>query len=176
MTGENLHGMNVRDAREYILGFISTKKLCEKKLAALDLEFDKWKARERLALDKGEEVLAQGAQRQWREVDESRQKLQHEINELGRQIKSMIAQLPGLAARERTIDPDLLEQELLIAAGYMLGDEDKAASDRRFSAMEKEAAGEAALEKLKQKMSESAGNRVNAADGPGNGPDRKTHG
>jgi hypothetical protein len=57
-----------------------------------------------------------------------------------------------LAARQRSIDPDLLEQELLIAAGYLPGEEEKAQNDRLFSEMEKNAAADAALSELKVKM------------------------
>jgi hypothetical protein len=59
-----------------------------------------------------------------------------------------------LAARERSIDTDLLEQELLIANGRMPGDEEKARSERAFDKLETEAAAEAALAKLKAKMAE----------------------
>ena len=155
MTGENLYGMKVSDAREYILGFISTKKLSEKKIAALDLEAEKWKKREQLALERGEKTLALEAEREFQKVEDSRAVIRLEISELDGNIKSMIAQLPGLAARERNVDPDILEQELLMAAGYMPGDEEKATVDRRFAAMEKEAAAESALEELKRKMNET---------------------
>jgi hypothetical protein len=73
--------------------------------------------------------------------------------ELKSQIETMRSQLPGLAARERSIDPDLLEQELLISRGYLPGDEVKAETDRRVRDLEKNAALDAELEALKTKMS-----------------------
>jgi capsule polysaccharide export protein KpsE/RkpR len=71
-----------------------------------------------------------------------------EIAELKAQIQRMREQLPGLAARERSVDPDLLEQELRIALGEDLAGDDKADLDRRFEAAE----ADAALEALKAKM------------------------
>ena len=64
-------------------------------------------------------------------------------------IADMRRQLPGLAARERSVDPDLLEQELLMALGQT---EEEAATERAFKKLEKENAADAALEALKSKM------------------------
>jgi len=64
----------------------------------------------------------------------------------------MRRQLPILAAQTRSIDPDLLEQELLMAVGFLPGEEEKAKSERTFSQMEKEAAADDALLQLKAKM------------------------
>ena len=64
----------------------------------------------------------------------------------------MRAQIPALAARERNVDPDLLEQELLIAAGYNPWDEGVAGADRQFRDLEKEDGAEEALRALKAMM------------------------
>jgi hypothetical protein len=61
----------------------------------------------------------------------------------------MRGQLAGLAARERSIDPDLLEQELLIARGGTPGETPAPNLERRFAAAEADAALEALKAKLK---------------------------
>ena len=61
----------------------------------------------------------------------------------------MRRQLPGLAARERSVDPDLLEQELLMALGRS---SEEAAAEKAFQELEKEDSAEAALQVLKAKM------------------------
>jgi len=61
----------------------------------------------------------------------------------------MRRQLPGLAARERSIDPDLLEQELLMALGQT-GEE--AGTERAFQKLEKEKSADEALDALKARM------------------------
>ena len=67
----------------------------------------------------------------------------------------MRRQIPLLAARERSIDPDLLEQELLMAAGRLPGDEEKAQTEGRFRELEKNIAADTALEELKEKMAQN---------------------
>lgn len=79
-------------------------------------------------------------------------KLQAEAAELRSQIDIMQRQLPALKARERTVDPDLLEQELLMAAGRMPGDEAAAETERNLAKLEKEAQANAALEALKARL------------------------
>jgi hypothetical protein len=64
----------------------------------------------------------------------------------------MRTQLPGLAARERSIDPDLLEQELLISAGHLPGDGEKVKNERILRELQKDNDAETALAKLKAKM------------------------
>jgi phage shock protein A len=146
---DDLYGMKVEDAKAYITGHIATVKIMEKNREELNGELTMWESRVNLARSKGAlELAAQAAQ----EVDALRAKqasLDMEIVDLRNQIETMRRQLPGLAARERSIDPDLLEQELLIATGYLPGDEEKAAVDQKLKALEKDASTDAALEALK---------------------------
>jgi hypothetical protein len=57
-------------------------------------------------------------------------------------------QVAGLAARERSIDPDLLEQEMQIALGGTLGEDVQPDLEHQFQAAE----ADAALEVLKARM------------------------
>jgi phage shock protein A len=156
----DLNGMNAADAREYILQFISTLKLTEKRLEEAEAALTKWKGRVELARIKGALDLAAEAEEEAKKQETLRDDLQAETAELQSQIERMRKQLPGLAARERSIDPDLLEQELLIAAGRMPGEEKQAETDRLFSKLEKDQAADAALEALKAKLGQTPGSNL----------------
>jgi len=154
MDDANLVGMNPADAKEYLFNFITTLKLTEKQVQTLDDEISKWQSRIDLAASKGEAELALEAEKEKTRLLEKQAALKAESEELKRQINEMRHQLPLLASRERSIDPVLLEQELLIAAGFMPGDEEKVRAERQFKEMEKTQAADAALEELKAKMRE----------------------
>jgi phage shock protein A len=145
---ENLRGMGAADAKEYILHHITTLKLTERKHAELTGEHEKWLSRVHLARSRGTEDLALAAQGEADKLQAARDALAAEITDLKAHIQRMRDQLPGLAARERSVDPDLLEQELLIAMGGTPGEERKPDLERQFEATE----ADAALEALKAKM------------------------
>jgi len=155
MDDANISGMSPAGAKEYILNFFSTLKLTEKQIQNLDEEAAKWQSRIDLANSKNQTILAQEAAKEKNRILEKQAALTTEAQQLKQQIEEMRRQLPLLASRERSIDPDLLEQELLIAAGYMPGDEEKARTERQFKEMEKEQAIDTALEELKTKMQQS---------------------
>ena len=168
MEEYNLLGMSVAAAKEYILDFITTLKLTEKEIHSLEEEAVKWQGRVELARSRSAGDLLAEAERESEKINTRLASLRKEEGVLKERITAMRRQLPGLAARERSIDPDLLEQELLMALD---GDPDKAATDRRFAALEKEARAEVALEKLKRKMSDSA-----EPEAGSDGPERDFHG
>jgi phage shock protein A len=152
ISSDSLFGMDAAAAREYITGFISALKLTEKKLLELGEERKKWEDRAVLARSRGAGELAGEAEKEAGKVREREAALEGERGELEAQIARMKAQLPGLAARQRTVDPDLLEQELLMAAGYAPGDEEKAGTERALEKLGNEARADAALEALKARM------------------------
>jgi hypothetical protein len=145
---EDLRGMGVADAKDYIFHYITTLKLTEKRHEELLAEHEKWLSRIALARSKGSEDLVQAARGEADKLQAALDGLAAEITDLKARIQRMRDQLAGLAARERSIDPDLLEQELIIAMGGVPGEEDKAALDRQFEAVETDAA----LQALKTKM------------------------
>ena len=145
-------GMDKKSVKEYIFGFISTLKITEKQLRDLNNELTKWENRCELAKTKGAQELATEAEKEVEIIRNKQQQFIIEINELKSQINKMLKQLPLLAAKERSIDVNLLEQDILIALGYLPGDENKVHNDRLFSKLEKEASAEAALLELKAKM------------------------
>jgi phage shock protein A len=146
---EDLSGMGAADAKEYIFHYITTLKLTEKKHGELNGEYEKWIARVNLAKSRGAEDLAVAAQGEADKIQVERDAIEAEIAALKAQIQRMRGQLPGLAARERSIDPDLLEQELLMALGYTPGEENKPELERQFKKAEADAAQEALKAKLK---------------------------
>jgi phage shock protein A len=149
---DDLGGMTPSAAKEYLAGFISTLKLTEKEIAALAAEWSKWNSRVERAAAQGRNDLALEAGAEAERIKSKQARLLAEACTLQSQVDHMRRQLPLLAARERSIDPDLLEQELLIAAGRMPGDAEKARAGRMLDGIEREAAADAALAELKAKM------------------------
>jgi phage shock protein A len=149
---DNLYGMTPAAAREYLAAHAATRLLNEKKLAELETAVKKWTDRAALARSKGVADLAEAADAEAARAAAERDKLAAETRDLADQIERMRRQLPGLAARERGVDPDLLEQELLIAAGRNPGDEAAAAAERQLGDLEKHAAADAELAALKARL------------------------
>ena len=148
----NLAGMSAAAAKEYILGFITTLKLTEKEIRSLEDEAAKWKGRVDLARLHNRNELLLEAEKESERINSRLAGLREEERTLRERINAMRRQLPGLAARERSIDPDILEQELLMALGRT---EEEAATERAFKKLEKDSAADAALEKLKNKMNQT---------------------
>ena len=145
----NLFGMSAAAAKEYLFGFVATLKLAEKELLSLEEETAKWKGRADLARSKEMADLAAQAEKEADSINTRLDTVREEAQTLKGQIDSMRRQLPGLAARERSIDPDLLEQELLMALGQT---EEQVKTEKAFRELEKENTADAALEALKAKM------------------------
>ena len=148
-----LDGMSASAAKEYIFSLITTLKLTEKEIHSLEENAAKWKSRVELARSSGKNDLAFEAEKEAERVDKKIAGLCEEKKSLKNQIEEIRRQLPGLAARERSINPDLLEQELLMALGKT-GDE--AETEKAFEKLEKDASADAALQALKDKLKGSA--------------------
>ncbi len=160
MEQDNLSGMNINDAKEYIVHHLITFKMNQKKIDELQEEIGKWTARVALAKSKGADDLVNEAERKANQLRSGYEILKTETDDLKNAIDNMRRQLPVLASRERSIDADLLEQELLIAAGYNPGDEKKVGLNRKFADLEKDASADAALEALKKKMQNDNGDNT----------------
>ena len=114
----NLSGMSAAAAKQYILGFVTSSKLTEKKIRSLEEEAAKWKGRVELARSRGMDDLAAEAEREAAGINAKLAGLREEALALRERIAVMRSQLPGLAARERSVDADILERELLMLLGY----------------------------------------------------------
>ena len=145
----DLTGMSVTEAKEYLLNLTTTMKLTEKELNALMEETAKWKNRVELARSKGMEDILAEAEKEIEKIGIRMISLGEEILSYKNGVEAIKRQIPGLAARERSVDPDLLEQELLMALNQT---EEEAATEKAFKKLEKENAADAALEALKTKM------------------------
>jgi len=148
-TSTNLAGMSAAAAKEYIFGFAATLKMTEKEIRSLEEDAAKWQGRADLAHSRGIAGLAAEAEKETAKAAARLDTLREEERALKSQIDSMRQQLPGLAARERSIDADILEQELLMALGQS-GEEAK--TERAFRELEQKDAADAALQALKARM------------------------
>ena len=148
---ENIPAMSMVEVKEQILALISTLKLTEKEIRFLEDEAAKWKNRIDLARSRGADELLAEAEREADRVNAKLAGLREEERALRDSIGAIQRQLPGLAARERSVDPDILEQELLMALGRTGEDVE---TERAFRKLENESAASAALDALKNKMKE----------------------
>lgn len=113
----DLAGMAPDAAKGYIAAHITDLHLLKKRIEERKAELDSWKSRAELAASKGVQDLEAAARAQAEKLAEALAPLLAEAQALGRDIETMKAQLPGLAARERRVDPDLLLAELQMATG-----------------------------------------------------------
>ena len=146
---DDLFGMTAEAGKEYVFHHISTLKMTEKELQSLSEEYAKWTNRAKLAEAQGKADLAEEAQGEAARIYARMEALAGEAEELKAMIERMRRQLPGLAARERSVDPDVLEQEFQLLLGKSL---EEMQQEKNFAALEADAAASAALEALKAKM------------------------
>jgi len=103
--------MSAAAAKDYIFALIAALKLTEKEINSLKEDAAKWKGRVALARSAGKDDLASEAEREAGKAEEKLASLLEEKKTLEDQIEAARRKLPGLAARERSIDP---EEVLLI--------------------------------------------------------------
>ena len=149
---DSIDGLDSASAKEYVMGLLSALKLTEKEINNLRAEKAKWDRRVSLAQEHGKDDLCREALNERDRINVRITNLEAEAAELKASVKKTQSQLHLLPAKERSVDPDLLEQELLILSGRMPGDEKEAEQDRTFAKLEKESAADAALEALKTRM------------------------
>ena len=149
MNENDLSGMKANEAKDFIMGVITTLKLTEKQIHSLEDEEAKWRSRVDMARSRGMDELEREAGREVEAISTKLAGLREEALSFKNSIAEMRRQLPGLAARERSIDPDLLEQELLMVLGQT---EEENETEKAFRKLEKEGEADTALEALKAKM------------------------
>lgn len=154
---EDLTGMTAQEAKEYVAAHVATLVLTRKKIAEGEALVATWERRAGLASQRGDGELAAAATAEQERGAIELERLRAEERDLVAAVERMRRNLPGVAARERSVDPDLLEQELAMAAGHMPGDEAEAATERAATALERDAAAEDALAALKAKMGLAGG-------------------
>jgi phage shock protein A len=149
---DDLSGMDTQSAKEYVLSYITTFKLTRKKMEELGEELSAWNARSDLARSKGEDALALQAESEADRIRNRQAELSGEAAALQSSIEKMLRQLPDInrqASMVPTVDPVLLEQELLMALST---DEETAKTERALQELERNTAAEAELARLKERM------------------------
>ncbi|MDR3131308.1 MAG: chromosome partitioning protein [Treponema sp.] len=130
---DDLAGMSEAEAKEYIFHHITALKLAEKARESSAAELDKWEKRAELARGLGKPDLAGEAEKEAARIKAKIDGLSAEIDGLKAVIsslKSKAAVSGTIAARERLVDPDLLEQELLILLGKTFNSETDSEADQ----------------------------------------------
>ncbi|MDR2743317.1 MAG: PspA/IM30 family protein [Treponema sp.] len=133
---DDLSGMSAAGAKEYIFHHVTTLKLTEKAREGLLADLYKWENRAELARSRDAPDLAAEAEKEAGRIRAKVDGLAAEIADLEAKIEKMRRELPALAARERSVDPYLLEQELLIILGKNPGDEPAAGAGGDFKDLE----------------------------------------
>ncbi len=161
MSGEldELAGLDLESAREYIFAHAVDLKRLEKEIAAARSEAELWKSRVELARSKGRSELESAAETRIAETEAGIATLESERAELAAKLSRLREQLPLLRARERSIDPDRLLAELQLMTGELLGGENDAAAaaERDLAELEADQTAESELAELKRKAAEDGG-------------------
>jgi hypothetical protein len=167
MDYENLSGLDLASAKEYIFAYAVDVKRLDKSIADAGAELERWKGRVALAEGKlaaGDASMATLAQAARARVEEEAAKvasLEAERADLRAKVIRMREQLPMIKARERSIDPDLLLAELQLMTGELLGEgaegRSAAATEADFAKLETEAKADSELDALKRRAAEGDG-------------------
>lgn len=152
LSTNDLGDMDTAQAREYVAAHISSLKLNQKKLFELKEEIKKWTERQRLAQAAADNELSAAAEIKLNNLHESHAALEAETAELHTLTEKLKKQLSTAGIRLRSVDPDLLLQELIIASGGMPGSEDELAAKQEQEKAFSQHEADARLAELKQKM------------------------
>lgn len=160
----DLTGLDLAQAKEYILAFAIEAKRLEKEAAALGQELRLWESRITLAEGKSMPELAAAARSKTAEIEGKIATLEAERSDIRSKVEAMRLRLPAIRAAERSVDPDRLLAELQLMTGELLGDAttgdageglSAAAVNGEFAKLEAGAKVEADLEALKRKIDDS---------------------
>ncbi|MGA2548234.1 MAG: hypothetical protein ABSF43_16935 [Rectinemataceae bacterium] len=162
MEDENLSGLDLASAKEYIFAFAVDAKRLDQDIAAARGELERWKGRLGLAEGKlaaGDQSMSALVQAARAKVEEGGGKvasLEAERVELRVKVARMREQLPTIKARERSIDPDMLLAELQMMTGELLGDQSGGggAAEADFARLETAAKADSDLAALKRRAAE----------------------
>jgi phage shock protein A len=168
MDDENLAGLDLDSAKEYIFAYAVDVKRLDKEISEAQGELERWKGRLALAEGKlaaGDGAMAALVQAAGAKVAEREGKiaaLEAERAGLRAKVARMREQLPMIKARERSIDPDRLLAELQLMTGELLGPEaaspeggrSAAATEADFAKLESQSKADAELEALKRRAAE----------------------
>jgi phage shock protein A len=142
----DLDGLSKEDARAYVAEFITSLRLARTQRAEKEEEYEKWKARAKLAVERGDKDLAaaaitraEDAGRALAAVKKDERELEFKVGELKRRLGNM-QQKPELS-----VNADALLEQLQSVVG----------TDQETNEGIAEAEAEIALDALRRKMEEN---------------------
>lgn len=151
MTLEELSRLDYSGAMDLLFAYTTDIKRHDKDIEALKKDIALWTSRVSLAESKGMVELAAGARSQVTQLEGKLAEIEASRAELDRDARRIKESLPGIKAKERSIDPDMLQAELSMMTGEAL-DPEKAKLDRELDALSKAESAADPLEALKRKM------------------------
>ncbi len=141
----DLEGLSREEARRYVAGFIESLELTRRDRAEREAEYEKWKSRTKLAVERGETALAKEALRRAEEVRASLASVRAEERDLEFRVGELKRRLADLKrGPERSVDPDALLEQLQSVTD----------PDQQTKEALAEAEAEVALEQLRRRMDE----------------------
>lgn len=139
----DLDGLSKEDARAYVAGFVQSLQLARRQRAEKEAEYEKWKARARLAVEKGDTALAEAAIRRAEDTGAALAAVKKDERELSFQVEE-------LKRRLRNVQN---EPELSVNADALLAQlQDVVGEDQSTNEGIAEAEAELALEELRKRM------------------------
>lgn len=147
----DLEGLSREDARSYVAQFIQSLQLAKRGRAEQEQQYDKWKSRARLAVERGEDELAREAIRRAEELQSSLAAVRREERELEFKVTELKRRLTNLQRQpEFTVNAEALLEQLQQVAG---ADHETTEAIERTAA---ESEAELALEELRRKMAKES--------------------
>ncbi len=151
MDIRELSGLDLAGAKSLLLAFATDAKRLDKEIAAAGEEKKLWTSRVALAQGKGMAELAAAATAKLAELESRIQSLEGERASMQHDLSQLKEAIPGISAKERSIDPDRLLAEIQLVTGELLQPE-AAAAEAEIGRIESAAGVEDALAALKKKM------------------------
>ena len=148
----DLEGLSKEDARSYVAQFIQSLQLAKRQRDEQEHQYDTWKSRAKLAVERGEDELAREAIRRAEELQASLAAVRREVRDLEFKVTELKRRLANLQRQpEFTVNAEALLDQLQQVAG---ADHETTEKIERTAA---ESEAELALEALRRKMAEDDG-------------------
>ncbi len=143
--------------REYLFSLLTQIKLDAKDLAAREAELKTWQQRMALAQNAGDVQLEAQVQEKIDALQQKIQVLREQAINLKKEAEQLRRDVPLAQASERSVDTDLLEQEILMSAGHSPDSDalEKIQLDKKLEELERAARIDADLQALKETLAQN---------------------
>ena len=139
----DLDGLSKEEARAYVARFIQSLQLARTQRTEKEEEYEKWKARARLAVERGDTSLAEAAIRRAEDTGKSLASIKRDVHDLEFKVTELKRRLGNIQQQpEMSVNADALLEQLQSVVG----------TDHETSEGIAEAEAEVALEALRKKM------------------------